>query len=410
VNPPLIAVSRDGPAAVLRLSGSWSMRAGLLPVGELERALDSSPPPRELRVDAAAVERWDTSLVAFLARVYDACSQRSVELDASGAPEGALRLLELARQGSVLGGQRHHEPAAAPRLAESVVSWAKTWGRTVGQRPLQPGEAGPPRPPTLSTVIGEWTIGSVRGLGEKVDFLGSTVAAIFRLLFGRSLRMRTRFLSLLQMAGVETLPVVALMALAIGAVLALITSGQLQRVGATPLVARIVSIAVLREMGALMVGIAIAGRLGAAIAAEIATMVASREVDVLEVGGVDPFDYLVAPRVAALAVAGPLLVIYANTLALLGGLFVGVTSVGLPAQEYIDRTRAVLGYKHVLAGLIKGLAFGIVTALLANYHGLKSGRTAGAVGAAVRKAVVAAVVGVVLCDAAITLFFKWVKL
>ena len=230
------------------------------------------------------------------------------------------------------------------------------------------------------------------------------------MLLGRTRRLRTRFPHLLQQAGVETLPVVALMGFAIGAVLALITTGQLEKLGATPLVARIVSIAVLREMGALMVGIAIAGRLGAAIAAEIASMVAYREVDVLRVVGVDPFDYLVAPRVLALAIAGPLLVVYANVLGLLGGLFVGVTAVGLPAEEYIERTRAVLTQKHMLAGLIKGLAFGVVTGLVAAYYGLNSGRTAGAVGWAVRRAVVAAVVGVVLSDAAITLVFKWVRL
>jgi phospholipid/cholesterol/gamma-HCH transport system permease protein len=157
--------------------------------------------------------------------------------------------------------------------------------------------------------------------------------ASLRMLRGRTRRLRTRFLHHLQQAGVDTLPVVALMGFAIGAVLALITTGQLERVGATPLVARIVSIAVLREMGALMVGIAIAGRLGSAIAAEIASMVARREVDVLGVIGVDRFDYLIAPRVLALAIAGPLLVIYANAMGLLGGLFVGVTVVGLPARN-----------------------------------------------------------------------------
>ena len=259
-------------------------------------------------------------------------------------------------------------------------------------------------------MIGQWAIGSFRAFGGKIDFLGATVVSVVRMLVGRTRRLRAPFLCHLQQAGVETLPIVALMGFAIGGVLALITSGQLQKFGATPLVARIVAIAVLREMGALMVGIAIAGRLGSAIAAEIASMVANKEVDVLSVVGVDTFDYLVAPRVLALAIAGPLLVIYANALALLGGLFVGVTIAGLPAQEYIDRTRDVLAYKHVLAGLIKGLAFGVVTGLVASYYGLKSGRTAGAVGLAVRKAVVAAVVGVVLWDAAITLIFKWVKL
>ena len=389
--PATVSVSCDGDAAVVRLSGTWSLRDGLRPVGEVTHALEASPPPRRLRLDAAAVQRWDTSLVVFLARVHDSCSEREVGLDTSGLPEEARRLLELAREGAVLGG-------GAQR------------GRALADRSPRPGPRTALRPEPLTDLIGRWIIHWVRSLGEKVDFLGSTVLSSVRMLLGRTRRLRTRFLHLLQQAGVETLPVVALMGFAIGAVLALITTGQLEKFGATPLVARIVSIAVLREMGALMVGIAIAGRLGSAIAAEIASMVANREVDVLGVVGVDPFDYLVAPRVLALAIAGPLLVVYANALGLLGGLFVGVTAVGLPAQEYIERTRAVLTYRHMLAGLIKGLAFGVVTGLVASYYGLKSGRTAGAVGLAVRKAVVAAVVGVVVADATITLIFKWVRL
>ncbi len=388
-SPPTVSVSRDGGAAVVRLSGTWGLRDGLRSVAEVAEALEASPRPRKLRFDAAGVERWDTSLVVFLARVHDSCLTREVELETSGLPKEVLRLLELARQGAVLeGGAQRALADRSPRERRRAARGAEPW--TEG--------------------IGWWTIHWFRSLGGKLDFLGSTVLSCVRMLLGRTRRLRTRFLHLLQQAGVETLPVVAVLGFAIGAVLALITTGQLEKLGATPLVARIVSIAVLREMGALMVGIAIAGRLGSAIAAEIASMVAYREVDVLRVVGVDPFDYMIAPRVLALAIAGPLLVVYANVLGLLGGLFVGVTVAGLPAQEYIERTRAVLTHKHMLAGLIKGLAFGVVTGLVAGYYGLHSGRTAGAVGWAVRKAVVAAVVGVVVSDAAITLIFKWVKL
>jgi len=386
--PPTVSVSREGDAGVVRLSGAWRLQDGLRPTEEVTRALDASP-LRRLRFDAAAVERWDTSLVVFLARVHDTCVQREVGVDTSGLPAGARRLLELARQGAVLGGGAEPEPA-------------DRWRRE------RRGSVRGPDPWTER--IGWWGIHSFQSLGGKLEFFGSTVQSCVRMLLGRTRRLRAPFLHYLQQAGVETLPIVALMGFAIGAVLALITTGQLERLGATPLVARIVSIAVLREMGSLMVGIAIAGRLGSAIAAEIASMVARREVDVLNVIGVDRFDYLIAPRVIALALAGPLLVVYANTLGLLGGFFVGVSVVGLPAPEYVERTRAVLTYKHMLAGLIKGLAFGVVTALMAGYYGVQSGRTAGGVGRAVRKAVVGAVVGVVLTDAAITLVFKWVRL
>ncbi|MFN8092580.1 MAG: ABC transporter permease [Vicinamibacteria bacterium] len=230
------------------------------------------------------------------------------------------------------------------------------------------------------------------------------------LVLGRSRRLKTPFLPYFQQAAVETLPIVALMGFAIGAVLTLIIAGQLQKVGATPLVARIVAIAVLREMGSLMVGIALAGRLGSAIAAEIATMVANDEMDVLRFIGVDRFDYFVGPRVLATALAGVLLVVYANALGLAGALYTAVASAGLPAAEFIERTRGAMGYKHFLSGVIKGFAFGTVTAMVACYHGLHSGRSAGAVGLTVRRAVVSAVVGVVLADTVITLVFKWVRL
>ena len=274
------------------------------------------------------------------------------------------------------------------------------------------GPLPPLREPSSSLVgdVGTWMIGRAAALGARFEFGGAAAISVLRTLLGRTRRLRPGFLLQLQHAGAETLPVVALMGFAMGAVLALITVGQLQKFGATPLVARFVSIAVLREMGSLMVGIAIAGRLGAAVAAEIATMVSNQEMDALRVIGVDLFDYLVAPRVLALAVAGVLLVLYANALGLLGGLFAGVVFAGLPAREYVDRSLAVLGYKHLVAGLIKGLAFGVVTALVASYHGLASGRTAAAVGQTVRRAVVGAVVGVVIADAVITLVFKWVRL
>jgi phospholipid/cholesterol/gamma-HCH transport system permease protein len=269
-------------------------------------------------------------------------------------------------------------------------------------------EAAPGEP--ILEVVGNSAIRSARSIGDKLEFLGASVVAIVRMLLGRTRKQRARFLLHLQEAGVETLTIVAIMGFAIGAVLALIGVGQLQKFGASGLVARLVSIVVLREMGSLMVGIAIAGRLGSAIAAEIATMASHGETDAFKVVGIDAFDYLVAPRVVATGVAGLLLVVYANALGLFGGLFAGVTFGGLAAQEYIDSMVGVLGYKHMLSGLIKGLSFGAVTAMIACYHGLRSGRGAGAVGVTVRRAVVGAVVGVVLADTAITLFFKWVRL
>jgi phospholipid/cholesterol/gamma-HCH transport system permease protein len=373
--PPAVTVSREGDAAVAHLTGAWCLHAGIPSRVELEHALLASPKPRVLRLEAGDVERWDTALVAFVAAARGAAERQGVELDTVGIPGRVLELVARARSGGT----------AAPALARE------------------------PRP-SLAVALGERVLAESGTLVAKVDFVGDTALAALRTLAGRNRRLRTNFFLQLQRAGVETLPVVALMGFAMGGVLTLVASGQFEKLGATALVARVVAIAVLREMGSLMVGIAIAGRLGSALAAELATMVANQEVDALRLIGVNPFDYLVAPRVLALAVAGVLLVLYANALGLVGGLVAGVAFAGLPPREYVERSLAVLGYKHLFAGLIKGLVFGTVTALLACYHGLASGRSAAAVGKTVSRAVVGAVVGVVLADAAITLVFKWVRL
>lgn len=406
---PTVSVHRDGDTAVVRIAGAVRLRDGLPSAEALVRELSSASPPTLVRVDASALGPWDTALVAFLARVYDACTARNVALDTGDAPRVACQILGMARQGAILGGARRDDEPEGVRLGAQIAAWTAGWTKlAAGTGRVSESGSRPPQP--LVDALGEWTLQWLRSLVHKVDFLGSSVIGAVRLVLGRSRRLRTPFLLYFQQAAVETLPIVALMGFAIGAVLTLIIAGQLQKVGATPLVARIVAIAVLREMGSLMVGIALAGRLGSAIAAEIATMVANDEMDVLRFIGVDRFDYFVGPRVLATALAGVLLVVYANALGLAGALYTAVASAGLPAQEFVERTRGAMGYKHFLSGIIKGFAFGTVTAMVACYHGLRSGRSAGAVGLTVRRAVVGAVVGVVLADAAITLVFKWVRL
>jgi phospholipid/cholesterol/gamma-HCH transport system permease protein len=392
---------------VVRLTGPILLRGGLLPWAEVTRALEYEPAPTSVRVDASEVGPWDTALVAFLVRLHDSCAARQVALDTERVPAAARRMLAMARQDEI--GGSAGSVAQDATIAAQLAAWALWAPLTAGAAGLR---IGPPtvRPETLVDAIGSWSIHWGRQLDEKVDFLGATVMAVVRRLLGRARRLRVRSHVFLLHAGVETLPVVALMGFAMGVVLAIIATGQFQKVGAIGLVARVVSIAILREMGSLMVGVAIAGRLGSAIAAEIATMVSNDETDVLDVVGIDPFDFVVAPRVLATAVAGVLLVLYANAFALLGGLFAGVTQAGLSAPAYIDRTLEVLTYEHLVAGLVKGLAFGTLTALVACYHGLRGGRGAGAVGQTVRRSVVGAVVGVVLADVAITLIFKWVDL
>jgi phospholipid/cholesterol/gamma-HCH transport system permease protein len=235
------------------------------------------------------------------------------------------------------------------------------------------------------------------------------------LAFGRLARGGARFrrvdlLHAFEVTGVGALAIVALINFLVGAVLAFVGAVQLQPFGAAVYVANLVAIAVTRELGALMTGIVMAGRTGAAFAAVLGTMSANEEVDALRTMGLRPIEFLVLPRVLATALMMPALVAYADLLGLLGGLFVGVTTLRLGPDEYLRQTRGALGLSHVWIGLGKSVVFGIVVALTGCYYGLRSGRDAAAVGVAATKAVVMGIVLVVVADAAFTVLLHVVGL
>ncbi len=267
----------------------------------------------------------------------------------------------------------------------------------------------PGRQRTL-TALGAWVIARGQSAVHGLDFLGATALGMVRLLRGRTRHPSVRFGAAAQEAGVETLPVVALFAVASGAVLTLLAMQQLDKLGVPALAPRLVGIVILREIGALMVGIAVAGRVASAYAAEVALAMASGEAKGLRESGVDPVDVLVAPRVLALTLMAPLLVAYANALAVLGGLAVGPGFAGVGAREHLASTLSALTLKHAVAGLVKGMVFGFVAGAAGCFRGLHSGPGPAAVGRTVRKAVVSAVVAVALADLVLTFVFKWARL
>ena len=399
-----LTVSRDGDAVVVRLGGDWNLRGGLPSTIAVAKAMDVDPRPSRLRVEKVSLGRWDSSLVTVLAQIERTGAKHGLDLDLTQAPGGAQRLLEIAREGGRRSkGALSVLPAASPEIRPPL-AW--TTGRLVidGTRSLSD------RVPPLTEAVGRFVIEGARTLGDKVDFLGSTAIALWRILVGRTWRLGLGMTAALQEAGVGTLPVLAILAFSGGAVLSLLANQQLGKLGAPILAPQLVAIVILRELGALATGVALAFRVGSGIAAELATMAAGKEVDALRAMGISAFDLLVAPRVLALVLMGPLLVVYANALGLLGGLFVGVSTNDMPVEIHIESSKAALTLKHAIAGLVKGAAFGLVVGMTGCYYGLRSGKTPGSVGQAVQTAVVSAVLGVVLADAVLTLFFKWVQL
>lgn len=195
------------------------------------------------------------------------------------------------------------------------------------------------------------------------------------------------------------LTIVVVVNLLIGAILAFVGAVQLIKFGAGVFVADLVSIAVVREMAAVMTAVVMAGRTGASFAAELATMQANEEVDALEVLGLDTVAYLVLPRVLALTVILPLLYVYGCISGLLGGLVVAVSMMKISVPAYLDRTIDALTSAQFALGASKSICFGALVALTGCYYGLYAQRNAAGVGSATTGAVVSAIVGVIALDA-----------
>jgi phospholipid/cholesterol/gamma-HCH transport system permease protein len=262
----------------------------------------------------------------------------------------------------------------------------------------------------LTARVGRMALRVTSTAGDALGFLGEAVIAFGTLLRGRARFRRVDLVHALEATGVTALGIVALINFLIGAVLAFVGAVQLQQFGASIYVANLVGIGVLRELGALMTGIVMAGRTGAAFAATLGTMTVNEEVDALRTMGLRPAEFLVPPRVLAPSLMMPALVAYADLLGLLGGLFVGVTVLDLGTVEYLRQTQASVALRHFWIGLAKGVAFGPVVALTGTYNGIRCRPSAAAVGVATTKAVVMGIVRVVVADAVATVALHVLRL
>jgi phospholipid/cholesterol/gamma-HCH transport system permease protein len=205
--------------------------------------------------------------------------------------------------------------------------------------------------------------------------------------------------------GYYSLPVVGLTAIFTGAVLALQSYTGFQRFQAESALATIVVLSMTRELGPVLAGLMVAGRVGAAIAAELGTMRVTEQIDALTTLSTDPFKYLVAPRLLAGLLMLPLLVLVADVIGVLGGYLISVYNLGFSPYGYIDQTWRYLEPIDVVSGLVKAGVFGFVVALMGCYHGYGSRGGAQGVGNATTKAVVSASILILVSNYFVTQVF-----
>lgn len=250
--------------------------------------------------------------------------------------------------------------------------------------------------------LGRWGLDSLAFAGR---LWGLAAPSFDRVVLGpfRGERMRLgATLAQVLRAGNRSLPLVALLTLLVGMILALQSAYQLRSFGALDLVADLVGVSVTRELAPLLTAIIVAGRVGSAIAAELGTMQVSQEVDALTVMGIDPIAFLVAPRLVGLVLAVPCLTAFADVAGILGGFLMAVTVLGLGAEAYLADSLAALQLQDLWGGLLKAVAFGGIIALVGCERGLATRGGAEAVGQSTTAAVVRSITLIVAADLFVT--------
>ena len=355
--------------AILQFSGAWVQGSAVAqPAGQVIAGLGSAQKPRRVLLQARDLADWDSRLPTYLLKIVDWCQREGIEVDASGLPDGVQGLLTLARAVPERVGVRR-SPQRASLLAE------------VGKAVL----AG---------------LGDAKGL---VRFVGETLLAGLALLRGKARFRPVDLLLCIQEAGPDALPIVSLISLLVGLILAFVGAVQLAQFGAQIFIADLVGLGMVREMGALMTAIIMSGRTGAAYAAKLGSMSVNSEIDALKTMGISPMEFLVLPRVLALIAMMPLLTLYANLMGIVGGAVVTVSVFDVSLVQYYNQTLRAVHIPDFAIGLGKSVVFAVLIATAGCMRGMQCGRSASAVGEAATAAVVNSIVYIVVADALITL-------
>ncbi len=349
----------DDATSVVAFSGTWSIRKSLPEPEETVRKVVEAG-GRRVRFETDGLADWDSGLLVFMIRFEHLLEEQGVEVNRDGLPDGVRGMLA---------------------LAEAV--------------PEREGARSAKKKQPLLVRVGVWAEGAWDAHREAVGFLGNCVVAFANLARGRARIRRQDLLLFMQEASVEALPIVTLISFLVGTILAFVGAVQLEQFGAAIYVANLVGIAMVREMGAMMTGIVMAGRTGASYAAQLGSMKVNQEIDALATMGISPLEFLVLPRMIALALTMPLLCLYSDAVGILGGVVVGVLGLGLSPVTYYQYTQWAVQLDDLFGGVMKASVYGVLIALFGCLRGMQSGNSSSAVGEATTRAVVSSIVAII---------------
>lgn len=354
----------------LEFTGDWTFKHKG-PVSEKLFAILKSMEIQKVQFLSQNILSWDSLFVTAIKKLLQLLDERNIKYDFAGLPQGVQKLISLSLSVPPID---HIEEEEVDR-------------------------------PMLSR-LGDRSIKATRSTIEIVAFLGDSFKALVQLFKGKAKFRKKDLWVLIQETGAQALPIVTLINFLIGVIIAFIGAVQLEMFDAQIYVADLVGIAMVRELAPMMTAIILAGRSGAAFAAQLGTMMVNEEIDALDTFGFNTYEFLVLPRLLALALMMPLLVLYADFMGILGGLFVGMMTLDISFAQYYQETLTVLTPIQFSLGLIKGEIYGVLVAIAGCLRGIQSGRSASAVGAATTSAVVTGIVFIIVASAITTVIYN----
>ncbi len=317
------------------------------------------------------IKKWDSSLLLILFKLTKIAKDKNINIEINNMPSGLIKMSDLA--------------LFVPKHINKETLSAKE---------------------TLLEKIGTIGLNIWQSFILGFNFIIESMQALILFMRGKSSARRTDFLFSLEECGPKAISITALISFMVGLILAFVGAIQLKTFGAEVYVASLVTIGMIRIMGAIMVGIIIAGRTGASFAATIGTMQVNEETDALKTMGIELSEFLIAPRMFALIISMPFLTMWADFFGILGGAFVGITSLDIPAVEYWRYTFEAWSMKNFWVGIFHGFIYGFIISLCGCYYGINCSRNADGVGVATTKAVVSSIVWIIVATGIITYIFE----
>lgn len=358
----------SGNSACVEIQGDWLAEKARTNIAMLSRGLSCDI--KNLSFDCSKLGDFDSALICLLLRLHDKCRELGINVDLNGLPDGPRHLLELA--------------VAVP------------------EKPSDKSE----KPSGLFYQMGNRTINMVGSFKDQLEFFGDMIIATGRL-FIRKARFSTSDLMLqIQRAGPEALPIVGLISFLVGLILAFVSAIQLAKYATEIFVADLVGLAMVREMGAVMVAIVMAGRTGASYAAELGSMKINEEIAAFKTFGISPLEFLVLPRMIALILMFPLLTIFSDFIGMLGGFAIGWGMFDINYDAYMGRTIASLDLVQCATGVGKSLVFGVIVATVGCMKGITCGNSSAAVGMSTTSSVVTSITLIIVADAIFAILFN----